>query len=244
MKLGLIDSGIGQITILNRLREINSDIDYVILADQKNLPFGNKSKAELLEISRRNVDFLITKNVNKILFACNTISANCLSDIRVLYPNIEIEGIIEKTSELIKDKKYQNVLVLATSATVESNAYYKELSKFFNGNIIQRALPDLCDLIESNQSKEIILKYLFDNIHCYNGCVDAIILGCTHYPLVLDKIKEIIDVDIYSSDMAFTADDLIGNGSGELTFYCNKNANGFQKKLVIFFGIEAKVIQV
>ncbi|MFV0254887.1 MAG: glutamate racemase [Erysipelotrichaceae bacterium] len=241
MKIGLIDSGLGGITILNKLRELNPKNDYLFFADQKNLPYGNKTKEELMRITKNNINFLLAKGADRIFFACNTISANCLEEIKELYPEVIISGIIDITCELLTHSSYQRILILATEATINNGAYLRELNKVSQAELIPLALPGLCKLIEDKADRHVIANYLNDFLSDFTN-VDAIVLGCTHYPLVADLISEIIEADIFDSIMALEDSELLqGTGNGTLVIYSSGDKNLFEHKLEDFFHMSVKV---
>ena len=186
MRIGVFDSGIGGLTVLKELRNRYPYNDYIYVGDNINLPYGKKSKEEIIRLSYRIMDFLIDKKVDMCVIACGTISSNAYSELKEKY-NIKIVDIITPIIRYIKENNIDNVGVFATEATINSHIFKKLLPDI---KVYEEACPEFVPLIEGNKilSKEMeesIAKHL-KNIPCNN-----IILGCTHYPI----IEELIDAE-------------------------------------------------
>lgn len=205
MTIGLFDSGIGGLTVLKNLKERYPHNDYVYYGDNINIPYGNKTKEELFQLSSKVVEFLISKKVDLIIIACGTISSNCYNDLKNKY-KITIIDIITPTIKKIKENNYQDITVLATTRTINSHIFKNSLP---NIKVQEIECPTLASLIENRKYNEIdIDKYLRNSIS------DNVVLGCTHYPLIKHKInKNCIDM----------ADNIVldinqGNSSIEINF--------------------------
>jgi len=221
MKVGVFDSGIGGLTVLRKLVEKYSFNDYVYYGDTINVPYGEKDIDTLYNLSSKIVDFLLKENVDLIVIACGTISSNCYTKLKANY-NIEIIDIISPTIEYIKDKKYKDIGVIATTRTIDSHVFRNSLDI----PVYEEACSEFADLIESNRYDLIDTEKHLNKIKS-----DTIILGCTHYPLIKDKInKNCIDM----------ADNILlkeNEGSGSITLYFSKindklldNVNRIMKK--------------
>lgn len=182
--IGVFDSGLGGITVLQELIKILPNEKFVFLADTKRSPYGEKTREELYKIVFSNIETLLNYEVKAIVFACNTASSLDMDLIRTKY-KIPIITVLEATLEDIKaeDKK---VLVAATQATISSEKHKKLINSVYPGiEVLGKACPDIVPSIEfadlsDDEAQNIVGSYLetytdFD--------LDALVLGCTHYPI-------------------------------------------------------------
>ena len=196
MKIGVYDSGLGGIFILKNLIETCPENEYFYLGDQKNAPYGEKTNEELTEIIETNLRWFKSKDVEKVIIACNTICS--LGFEHVNNYGIDLVGIIEPTINQIDSILYKNILVLGTTLSIKNHGYKKKMKGF--NNIFELALPKLVSLIETNQSQDIIDNYLGDCFKDINYDFDAIVLGCTHYPIVEKNIYKLLNKKIFNSN--------------------------------------------
>jgi len=182
MKVGIFDSGVGGLNVLNELISNYPYNHYIYYGDTKNVPYGNKDKEKLLDLSRNIVKFFEEKNVDLIIIACGTISSNCYSDL-LKETNIKLYDIITPTIDYINKSTFYNIGLIGTTKTIESNIFQNNLK---NKNILFKDTPTFVPIIENN---EISLKEkdILNEISLFKNKIDCLILGCTHYPL-LDKI--------------------------------------------------------
>ena len=190
-KIGIFDSGIGGLTTLKEIQNILPNEDIIYYADSKNNPYGSKTKEELEKITSNIVDQLIKKDVKIIVIACNTATTNCIDYLRNKYKDMIFVGT-EPAIKVACDKNYKNILVLATPTTISSERTQELVSKNKKDyeNFYLVPCNGLANAIERNDQtkidellKEILTPYQDKNI-------DAIVLGCTHYPLIKCKIQE------------------------------------------------------
>lgn len=190
MRIGLFDSGVGGLTVLKTLLKKYPNNEYIYYGDTLNIPYGDKSKEELLELARDNIKFLLTKNVEMIIVACGTVSSNCL-DILKKENDIPIYSILDTTIDYLNNSTYENILVMATHATINSHIFKKNVKK----NIYELETPKLVPMIENGDYTDLN-KTLHSYLDGYKNKVDALVLGCTHYPIIKDEIKKIINADL------------------------------------------------
>lgn len=192
MRIGMFDSGIGGLTVLKSFLKKYPNNEYIYYGDTLNVPYGDKNKKELLELSTNIIKFLECKNVDIIIIACGTISSNVYEELKEI-SKVPLYNIIEEIPKYIEEKKYNNVTVMATSATINSHIFKQKIKV----PVTEIPCPKLVPLIENRCANidEVIKEYI-GNIK-----TDAIILGCTHYPIIKDKIKEVIDDNIEIIDM-------------------------------------------
>jgi len=189
MRIGMFDSGIGGLTVLKSFLKYHPNNEYIYYGDTLNVPYGNKSKEELFNLSKKIIEYLESKKVDIIVIACGTVSSN-LYDELIKISSVPIYSIISELKEYVEEKKYNSLLVMATSATIDTHIFKKMLSI----DVKEVPCPKLVPLIEENKDKELdeVLKEYLNGVNGY----DAIVLGCTHYPLVKDKIKRLVDNDV------------------------------------------------
>lgn len=188
-KIGIIDSGIGGLTVAREIRELLPKEDIIYLGDNKNVPYGNKSEDEIYILAKKMIDFLIERDVKLIAVACNTISSILVS--RFSDYDIPIVSIIEPVSDYVYGKNLQAVGVMATRFTIRSKTYERLLHKKDKElQVITESCPNLAAMIDSGDyGKEGISDIINNHMENILGKspLKDIILGCTHYPILLDK---------------------------------------------------------
>ena len=191
--IGVFDSGIGGVTVLAQLLKVLPYEDFLYYSDTKNLPYGEKSYDELIKICDQVVSFLINKGAKIIVIACNTASAVCKDYLRSKYdvPIVAIEPAIKIVYDNAKEDK---TMVMATPATINSPKFKELYNKYDNKKTILVSCPGLASLIEEGNHEKIV-NYL-KGIKQDN--VKNVVLGCTHYPLIKDYIREVFgDVSFF-----------------------------------------------
>lgn len=181
--------------------------DYIYLGDNARSPYGNRSFETVTHYTQQCVQALFDKGCNLVVLACNTASAKALRSIQqnylpVVAPNRRVLGVIRPTTEIVGNyTKTGHVGILGTSGTVASQSYPIEIEKFFPEiKVFQQACPMWVPLVENNEyhsegANYFIKKYL-DELLAQAADIDTIVLGCTHYPLLLEKIKEYLPAHI------------------------------------------------
>ena len=197
--IGLFDSGIGGISILEKLKQLLPNENFIYLADNRNCPYGSKSKKEIISLSKKNCEKLIELNCKIIIIACNTSTTNSIKKLREIIA-IPIIGIEPGLKPAIHYTKTKNIGILATKKTLGSELFFETLNqnRIDGIHIHEQIGYELVNLIEEgSHSKQnlykILEKYLVPMI---NKKIDCLLLGCTHYNHIKDVIEEIIPVDI------------------------------------------------
>ena len=197
--IGLFDSGIGGISILEKLKQLLPNENFIYLADNRNCPYGSKSKKEIISLSKKNCEKLIELNCKIIIIACNTSTTNSIKKLREIIA-IPIIGIEPGLKPAIHYTKTKNIGILATEKTLGSKLFFETLNqnRIDDIHIHEQIDYELVNLIEEDShSKQnlykILEKYLVPMI---NKNIDCLLLGCTHYNHIKDIIEEIIPVDI------------------------------------------------
>ena len=253
LPIGFFDSGVGGLSVLSRFRTVLPKEDVIYYGDTIHLPYGNKSQEELIGYAKNILDFMISKNVKAVVIACNTSSAQAYDTIKDMY-SFPIYPIIQSCVKGIGVNNYKRIGVFATEATVKSQKYSIELLKG-NSNIQVKEIAsknwvkivegvgsaDDINLWKSNIKTEIAEMLKFNP--------DKIILGCTHYPYLIDEFikytpKELfidpaeIFVKYIKRDMEIkellSTDDKIGTEQ----FYVSSNPEEFVKNAKIFYTIK------
>lgn len=205
--IGFFDSGYGGLTILKEAVRRMPEYSYLYLGDNRRAPYGNRSQEEIFEFTRQGVEFLFAQGVKLVILACNTSSSSALRRLQqeILpgrYSDRRVLGIIVPTAEEARHYASGGDLgILATPATVESSAYLRQIRKLWPElKVFQQACPRLVPLIENGESRageldEAIRNYAADLL-ARSGKIQAVILGCTHYALIEDRIRRVIPSEI------------------------------------------------
>lgn len=198
--IGIFDSGYGGLTILSKIHEALPEYDYIYLGDNARAPYGTRSFEIVYEFTLQAVNKLFELGCHLVILACNTASAKALRSIQIndlpgLDPNRRVLGVIRPTVECIGDiTQTRHVGVLATAGTIKSESYPLEIRKLFPDiEVSGEACPMWVSLVENNEARNegadyFIQKYI-NNLLRKDRQIDTVILGCTHYPLLLPKIR-------------------------------------------------------
>lgn len=194
--IGVFDSGIGGTTVLKELQKVLPNERFIYYNDSIHNPYGDKEDAEIIQICDNIVQYLIQKNCKMIVIACNTASAKASEYLRKKYPHIPIIAI-EPACKMVHDLAIQGTktLIMATKGTIESEKFQILVNKYCDENTYILPCVGLADLIEhrKNEKDDIKIKnYLERELKEYKGKVKNVVLGCTHYPLIKEQIKEVL----------------------------------------------------
>lgn len=205
--IGVFDSGYGGLTILSKIREALPQYDYIYLGDNARTPYGTRSFDIVYEFTLQAVHKLFERGCHLVILACNTASAKALRTIQMndlprLDPQRRVLGVIRPTVESIGNiTRSRHVGVLATAGTIYSESYPMEIHKLFPDiAVCGEACPLWVPLVENNEAHsegaDYFIKKYIDNLLDKDRQIDTVILGCTHYPLLLPKIKRFMPGDI------------------------------------------------
>lgn len=199
--IGLFDSGYGGLTVLSEIKALLPEYDFIYLGDNARAPYGNRSFERVYEFTLQAVEWLFSKGCHLVILACNTASAKALRNIQqvnlpILDPNKRVLGVIRPTTEQIAaHTKSKHVGVLGTEGTIESRSYEIEIEKLHPDiTVTGEACPMWAPLVENREHDKPGADYFIEQhikrLLARDSEIDAIILGCTHYPLLLNKIKK------------------------------------------------------
>lgn len=241
-KIGIFDSGVGGLTVLKSLSDKYKCIDYIYIGDNKYCPYGDKTKEELLNYSKRIVNYFIEKGISIIVIACNTSCSQTLDELKQIYKNITFIGVIDSTIDIFLKSKKNNVLVIGTSATINSNIYESKIKEKNNNiKVTNLATPKLVPLIEN---MEMTKKALNEYLNPYND-IDSIILACTHYKLIEKEIDKNIKVINSSDSIVNTIKNyIIESTTGSVKIYTTGNIIKFNKICKMIMNKEADYLDL
>lgn len=209
MRIGIFDSGFGGLSIFRSIRARLPEYDYVYLGDNARTPYGNRSFEAIYRFTKEGVDHLFARGCKLVVIACNTASAKALRtiqqrDLPSEFPDRRVLGIIRPSAEALADfPRDRPVAIWATEGTVKSGSYALELEKIAPGlRLIQKACPLLVPLVEAGELAGPGIEYYIDKYWRetleIGGPPGALLLACTHYPLLYPLIRSRIprEVDI------------------------------------------------
>ena len=205
--VGVFDSGYGGLTILSKIRESLPQYDYIYLGDNARAPYGTRSFEIVYEFTRQAVHRLFEMGCQLVILACNTASAKALRsiqqhDLPQWDASRRVLGVIRPTVESIGSVTHsRHVGVLATAGTIKSESYPMEIHKLFPDiTVYGQACPLWVPLVENNEAMgdgaDYFVKKYIDELLRKDSRIDTVILGCTHYPLLLPKIRRYIPSDV------------------------------------------------
>ena len=258
--IGVFDSGYGGLTLLKEFVKELPQHDFLYLGDNARTPYGTRSYQTVYEYTLQSVKQLFSMGCELVILACNTASAKALrtiqqKDLPRIAPNKRVLGVIRPTTELIgKYSKSQNVGILATPGTVNSQSYPIEIAKFYPEiKVYQEACPMWVSLVENNEynsdGADFFIKQHITSLLTQNKNIDAVVLGCTHYPLLMNKIKKYLPKQItllsQGEIVAQSLSDYLKRHAemtarcskqGILEFYTTDSPENFDLAALSFFG--------
>ena len=198
--IGIVDSGLGGIVTLQHIMKYFDDTSFVCIADQANAPYGDKSVEELETLARKHLMWFRQRNITTVLVACNTLCSTVVNKLQKEFSDMRIIDIISLTCDALKEESFSNLLLLATKRSIESKVYEKRIKTMFKDCDIHPVVPSAwVPAIENQVTDEELDAVVREIVLNYEGKVDAVLLGCTHYPLLKKYIAKYLDVKMYDS---------------------------------------------
>lgn len=258
--IGIFDSGYGGLTVMKEILQKLPDYDYIYLGDNARAPYGTRSFETVYRYTLQCVKWFFDRGCPLVVLACNTASAKALRtiqqhDLPGLNPANRVLGVIRPTTEIIGQyTKTKKVGILATNGTVMSGSYPIEIEKFFpDVEVYQEACPMWVPIVENNEHTQPGADYFVQkhlrNIMGHDRDIDTLLLACTHYPLLRDKIEQFLPVGItLLSQGEIVADSLVDyftrhpeiesrcTKGGSRAFYTTDSTEDFDNHASIFFG--------
>jgi glutamate racemase len=267
--IGIFDSGYGGLTVLKEITTLLPQYNYLYLGDNARSPYGTRSFSTIYQYTLQCVQWFFKQGCTLVILACNTASAKALRTIQQKYlpllhdENKRVLGVIRPTSEIIGQySKTNHVGILATSGTVQSNSYTIEIEKFFpQVKVYQQACPMWVPLIENNEHNSAGADYFIQkdihNLLLQQPAIDTLLLACTHYPLLLQKIKNyvpatttiltqgtIVAQSLQQYLAKHKAINNLCNKQGQVQFYTTDDVTDFNNHATVFFGKEVQANHV
>lgn len=248
--IGVFDSGVGGLSVFSQLVQLLPDENYIYFGDTANLPYGDKSKEELIKITSNIFDFFKSKKVKAVVMACNTTSALTYDVLNPKY-DFKIYPIVQTVAQKIAMGNYNKIGVFATQGTINSHAYQKEIQKYNpNTQVFEMACPKWVNIVENElqneqESKNNIKMHLDEML---KNNPDKIILGCTHYPYLLNTLSSFVSEEIFINPARYFAqyiyDDLKENNllcekmNHEHKIYVTSNPKQFAAASKLFYKVQ------
>lgn len=266
--IGVFDSGYGGLTILKEIRKALPDYDYLYLGDNARAPYGERSFDIVSEFTLQAVKLLFERGCNLVILACNTASAKALRTIQQNYlplrdPRRRVLGVIIPTVEVLSQFTTSgHIGVLATPGTVNSHSYRIEAEKLYPDiSVIEKECPMWVPLVENGEGNSdgadyFVKKYLSEIMN-RDPKIDTLLLGCTHYPILMPKIRQFCDPEIKVVPQGeIVAKSLVNylsrhpemdelcSKQGSVGFLTSENPEKFNRLASLFIGSEAKAEKV
>lgn len=242
--IGFFDSGVGGLSVYSYFKKKLPKENTIYFGDLKNLPYGNKTQDELILLARNILNFFQQKNVKAVVIACNTSSALAYDYIKDNY-DFKIYPIIQSSAKIIASLGYKKIGVFATKGTVNSHAYMNEIKKYNSEIVVKEiACPNWVGIVEGlYQDKENDIKLRLNEMNKFSP--EKIILGCTHYPYLINDFEKYISKDVFIDPakifVDFIAEDLDKNTSkenGDEEIFVSAKPEQFVKNAKLFYEVK------
>lgn len=258
--IGVFDSGYGGLTVLKEIVHKLPQYDYLYLGDNARAPYGNRSFDTVYHYTLQCVQWCFNQGCSLVILACNTASAKALrtiqqNDLPKIAPDKRVLGVIRPTAEIIGNfSETKEVGILATTGTVASESYPMEIAKFFpDVKVFQEACPMWVPLVENNEQDthgaEFFVKKNMHNVFEKGENIDVLLMACTHYPLLREKIEEYLPVGVkllsQGEIVAESLSDYLArhpeietrcSKKGQRDFYTTDSTTDFDNHAALFFG--------
>lgn len=192
--IGVLDSGLGGISVLRELVKLMPGEDFIYYGDSANAPYGTRTPEEVIDLTKKDVEFLLERGAKAIVVACNTATSVAIKELRAAYEEVfPVIGIEPALKPAVKAKEHSKVVVMATPMTLSQTKFNSMMHIYEDdANIIKMPCPGLVEYIESGVLDGPVLDaYLEKQFAPYDKAeIDAVVLGCTHYPLIREVIQK------------------------------------------------------
>ena len=248
--IGFFDSGVGGLTVLNKVKKLLPNESIVFYGDTVHVPYGEKTKEQLIEYSAPILKFFENKGCKAVVMACNTTSSLIYEDIKNSY-NFKLFPIVQSVGKILAQFDVKRIGVFGTKATIESAAYEREINKYNkNIKVFGHYCKDWVHIVENgliNDSSSIdIVKYDFEKLMEYNP--ELIVLGCTHYPYLLSVLSQFAPASMFfdpseavakSVQNTLNSLNLLSKSDSPFSdFYVSSNPEKFKESAKIFYTLE------
>jgi len=258
--IGIFDSGYGGLTILREIRKLMPQYDYLYFGDNARTPYGTRSFDVVYEFTLQAVRYLFGQGCHLVILACNTASAKALrsiqqNDLPKIDPQRRVLGVIRPTVEVVGSiSKSRHIGIMATPGTIRSRTYELEIAKLSPDiQVTGEACPMWVPLVENEEydspGADYFVRERIENLLLRDPLIDTVILGCTHYPLLIGKIRQYMPQGVHiieqGSYVAQSLKDYLARHSemaehiskgGQARFLTTEQAEAFQQKATVFMG--------
>ncbi|MGL4362355.1 MAG: glutamate racemase [Cellulosilyticaceae bacterium] len=257
--IGIFDSGMGGLTVVKEVMARLKNESIIYFGDTARVPYGSKSKETVTKFSAQIIRFLIKQDVKAIIIACNTVNTNSIEELRSMFSDIPIVGVVEPGVHMaLQTTRNSKIGIIGTEATISSEKYPKLLhSQNPHLKVYSKACPLFVPLVEEGWvnhevTRQVVREYLHSLIIHE---VDTLILGCTHYPMLADVIQEVAGEAVTLINPAQEAAERVRillektnsaaeeDGSGSYRFYVSDNPSKMKSMVEIFLSYPVECIE-
>ena len=200
--IGVFDSGVGGMSVLKQCLKYLPDENYYFFGDSINAPYGERPREEIMELTMSGIGRMIDEGVKAIVIACNTATSVAAEALREKYKDIPILAIEPALKPAVLENEGKRILVMATTKTIYGDRFQNQLKKYKDKcTIYPVACPGLAERIEKGDLEKTDMKSLLDSLlKPYEGKVDCVVLGCTHYPFIKKQLRQVLGENIIFYD--------------------------------------------
>jgi glutamate racemase len=262
--IGVFDSGYGGLTVLKEMVKTLPEYDYLYLGDNARAPYGSRTYETVYQYTLQAVNWFFNQGCELVVLACNTASAKALrtiqqKDLPKMNESKRVLGVIRPTTEVVGNfTETKHIGILGTTGTIQSNSYVIEIEKFFpEVKVYQQACPMWVPLIENNEhlsrGADYFVREYLNKLEEQSSKIDTVLLACTHYPLMLKKIKDYLPVDtkivIQGEIVAASLKNYLlrhpeieskCSKGKSIQFYTTDSTTDFDKEAELFYGEKIK----
>lgn len=193
LPIGIFDSGVGGISILKELVKLMPNENYIYLGDSANAPYGTKTLEQVVELVNNDAKYLYEKGIKALVVACNTATSAGIQILRAHYTDIPVIGIEPALKPAVLFREHPTVLVMATPMTLKEKKFHALMQRFeTEAEIVPLPCPGLMEFVERGELESDELEQYLKELFAPYDKVDAVVLGCTHYPFVRKMIQKVL----------------------------------------------------
>jgi len=241
--IGIFDSGVGGLTVLREVQARLPHESVIYVGDTANAPYGGKTPEELLECGRDIIRFMRGQGVKAVVLACGTTSSTVYDDLVAENPDLPLVDVVRPGVLACAEIGLKRIGLVATAATIKSGLFARLVAQEApHVSLVAQACPLFAPIVEAGATKTVVARFVAETyLGKWRGQVDALVLGCTHYPLLTDALSDVLDGDMqYINLAAYTAKALYakleaegitsdGKAPAEYSYYVSGEPNAFDK---------------